>query len=1124
MTILFIIGILLNFGLAQTYPWHHPMNMANNDYWRKRVKVEVRNVDQIPINDTVKLCIPIGNVAGMANIIGSNAKTVRLMWADFGLEMIYGIYKTENQKLVIQREGEIVPNSHIVFHFYRRPGYHLQYTFYIYADNPSAGYVADHVLSPNDNDTHLPVTVAKPEFLNLSEDDNKTWYTGVNENGTWHYRVPIKIINTEDRVYSDQLTTVNLMRFVRWLPGRFNINSARLFDGVRLIPMCQVDQLTAFFTDINAKTAKTVYLYLSEDKSIPQNPNAALTIDQFYLKTERLNLVRDYSFEAGFSPTMNWVVTNPANISLTIPNTGKLGTHSFKISVPRNVNPSWSGVTQVVPVTAGKRYFASVYMKGEQSPSGTSIIVQMWNDQTWPNNEQFSLGKCYAGTSDWTIGSRVFGVPYNVNNFRFCLSTAMVNKDSDFSLYYDGVLLSETMCAEPGNLQVKTDLEPASMALWSGNPIERIFMDNPPPFNLPRSASATAAKNEKEVFQIVLRTGNSTSGQYTVTVDPFIHTQNSAVALPAAAASIVGYVPIDSRTEGLTFSSQLTKYERRFPGAFDMTVVPPSLIAGNDGWPGLWPDPLYPVSQWSIKPNTTQPIWITVSAPADALPGEYTSTVKVACNGAQASMQLRLNVWDFSLPQKNSLAGMQSIATPDWIMDALQNDANRTDYIKKLCVLLKDNKMQPISIPYVTHSTGTVVPELKPVYNTVTQECKTDYTAFDAYAAYLFDECKVPQLLTSCRYNFMLGGWKEEPTFYVQAVSSATDPGTSVALPLSDGMFQTVFTKCLVHFWNHLKEKGWQDKFILYLYDEPFLYAKSPSSSLEVKTQLLQVLNMVKQAGAQVNFEIPSYISIRYFDADLIPYLKVWGMETSGQWPWATQDKLAILKTQDRTLMYTLDGQYTLDTPFHGAERMIPYFCYKFGFSGFEHYCFDAPDYYPFHCAWQAPTYDTKPESGSNFRWANDDDHLVYFYPDLSNGVKILTSTRVEQIREGMEDYEYMHILQTYVDAATSSQLKPQIQAVLEQVKSLVRFPNYGAQNSTWVFSNVAADMANVFLLKEQMGQLIQQVNWKAGVSYTSGDKVYYNDKIWLCKLSHTSQAGWEPGSPGTENLWEFLE
>ena len=44
---------------------------------------------------------------------------------------------------------------------------------------------------------------------------------------------------------------------------------------------------------------------------------------------------------------------------------------------------------------------------------------------------------------------------------------------------------------------------------------------------------------------------------------------------------------------------------------------------------------------------------------------------------------------------------------------------------------------------------------------------------------------------------------------------------------------------------------------------------------------------------------------------------------------------------------------------------------------------------------------------------------------------------------------------------------------------------------------------------------------WKNGTAYTAGWKLRHGGKLWKVRQAHTSQEGWEPGTVGTESLFE---
>ena len=66
---------------------------------------------------------------------------------------------------------------------------------------------------------------------------------------------------------------------------------------------------------------------------------------------------------------------------------------------------------------------------------------------------------------------------------------------------------------------------------------------------------------------------------------------------------------------------------------------------------GWWPDPLLPNFPVDCYVGQVQPVWVTVYAPPDARPGDYRGTVRVAPAGLPAvEVPLEVHVWDFRLP------------------------------------------------------------------------------------------------------------------------------------------------------------------------------------------------------------------------------------------------------------------------------------------------------------------------------------------------------------------------------------------------------------------------------------------------------------------------------------------
>ena len=159
------------------------------------------------------------------------------------------------------------------------------------------------------------------------------------------------------------------------------------------------------------------------------------------------------------------------------------------------------------------------------------------------------------------------------------------------------------------------------LSLWAAPPVEKIFKTNAAPVAV-KPLRIQAARDEFEPFQLVVRAGSQQSRA--VAISDF--TTGSDV-IPAANVTLhrVDYVPITQ-------------------------------LSDDFGRLGPWPDPLYPLAMGgsvTFPANENQPLWFTVHVPRDAAPGVYAATVTIG----GAVIPVELAVWNFALPQEIHLAG-----------------------------------------------------------------------------------------------------------------------------------------------------------------------------------------------------------------------------------------------------------------------------------------------------------------------------------------------------------------------------------------------------------------------------------------------------------------------------------
>jgi len=150
--------------------------------------------------------------------------------------------------------------------------------------------------------------------------------------------------------------------------------------------------------------------------------------------------------------------------------------------------------------------------------------------------------------------------------------------------------------------------------VWAAPSIEKVLKTMAVPV-ASQPLRIAAARGEFEPFQIVVRSPSAQT--LAVNVSTF---SKGGDTVPAPAIHRVDYVNVT------TAGDQFDRF----------------------GW---WPDPLWPLNNGtsvSFPANQNQPLWFTVQVPWNATPGIYQATVTVG----SANIPIQLEVWNFSLPRQ----------------------------------------------------------------------------------------------------------------------------------------------------------------------------------------------------------------------------------------------------------------------------------------------------------------------------------------------------------------------------------------------------------------------------------------------------------------------------------------
>jgi hypothetical protein len=270
--------------------------------------------------------------------------------------------------------------------------------------------------------------------------------------------------------------------------------------------------------------------------------------------------------------------------------------------------------------------------------------------------------------------------------------------------------------------------------------------------------------------------------------------------------------------------------------------------------------------------------------------------------------------------------------------------------------------------------------------------------------------------------------------------------------------FKQVYQACLKVYWEHLKAKGWDRKCVLYISDEPF------DSQPHIREQMKALCEMIHE----VDPAIPIYCSTWHHQPEWDGFLNVWGIGHYGIVP---VDKMEQLKQGGARIWWTTDGQMCTDTPYCAVERLLPHYCFRYGAEAYEFWGVDWLTYDPYEFGWHSYIHQSgQPGESYYVRYPNGDGFLAYPGKPVGHAGPV-TSVRLEQAREGCEDFEYLYLLRERIAAATAAGRDTAAAAkTLASAQELVSIPNAGGRYST----RILPDPDAVFAVKESLASAIE--------------------------------------------------
>ncbi len=405
-----------------------------------------------------------------------------------------------------------------------------------------------------------------------------------------------------------------------------------------------------------------------------------------------------------------------------------------------------------------------------------------------------------------------------------------------------------------------------------------------------------------------------------------------------------------------------------------------------------WPDPIFPYSPFDLKAGEIQSIWITVYVPAKTPAGEYESTVTIKGEDmTPLKTKLSVQVWGFDLPVIGTLKTITCWDfNPAYVDVMLKHRFNpggqgSGDVARPRCILKKD---------------GTI---------------EFDWKDYDLKMQSLFDKGM------SC---FGLPWWAGDGTGnqYYRMIYDFEDEATGKNIrielnPLKNERERELTRQWFAGFAKHLKEKGWFDRMVVYLWDEPG-YKPIPT--------ILKLSKFIKSVDPDYKILITEWpLDELYPGVDIFcthavnlcdPHLPVMHKaQKAGKELW----------------------WYACDNKFPAITYDIPYDALMLRDMGWMNWKFKLPGRVYFTFTWnRSQTPFVNPGNDGK-----GDGLLVY---PMQNG-KPVVSIRLAMHRDGVEDYEYLAILDRQIKSAKTRGVDSKL---ISRAKALLRVPTQIAKSA----------------------------------------------------------------------------
>ncbi|GAA1697503.1 hypothetical protein GCM10009765_53600 [Fodinicola feengrottensis] len=502
-------------------------------------------------------------------------------------------------------------------------------------------------------------------------------------------------------------------------------------------------------------------------------------------------------------------------------------------------------------------------------------------------------------------------------------------------------------------------------SVWTENSSVNVFQDSLPAPGSATAVDLTMAKNEYEAAQIAIRK----SSNFTIQKVSFGDLSSGGNVLAAAnlAYQFVEFEHLDENSRAGFENWPLDNPIRTAPGDF--------------------PDALSNDASTAVPANQTMPIWIRAYVPAATPAGVYTGTATVVTDVGSSNVPVTVDVRNVTIPDSNQSTfttamwmNMLGFLSPDNTQDPIKKEYGIDKYsdgwwslMDNVAASMRAYRENSLSVPLVT--------------------LLVDGGSYQDGATYHFNWTLVDQVIERFMdrdhaINQIEGFW----WFYEIYGDTGAKTEIITGTPTSRSRDYVGSDTATVKRWNtqfltslrdHVRAKGWEDKFWVHIADE---ITDDQVSRYRAAADTIHAIWPQVRIADTNNVQSPME-AVADKRNILIPNLNL----TSDHADYYTHSGKPFW-------LYTCNiptGSYLnrlIDQPVYSQREMM-WYAYQTGATGYLHWAYDAWDY---------------PMNGDGGQDSKGDGWIVK--PDKDHHT-IKPTIRLESLRDGIQDWELLRIV-----------------------------------------------------------------------------------------------------------------